>query len=132
MNNAGFRLPLRNHACWAVRALHREIFGFGWGFAAVAVQGAELPNALCYYLDSPALFRDVMVRDAAGVPFQQSRTVTAYNPAYVALFGLQELQEAVVRSDEARLDSFWIQVAWLVKNTLDRADGAAVWPYRFD
>ena len=70
--------------------------------------------------------------DGEGVPYQVSRTFTAYNPAYVAWYGLQQLHAAEVRGDPRGRERFATQVNWLRQHAMRRPDGAAVWPYGFD
>ena len=117
---------------WAARALWRELAGFRFWYEAVNVPNAELPGALRYHIDSPRLFNDVMRLDSTGVPYQVSRTFTSYNPAYVAWYGLQQLQDAELRRSPRGRDRFRTQVAWLREHAVRRPDGAVVWQYDFD
>ena len=103
-----------------------------FSYDARDVPGAERPGALLYHLDSPPLFAEAMHLDAAGVPYQISRTFTAYNPAYVAWYALQQLQAAETRGDAGGRLRFAAQVDWLRANAVRRSDGATVWPYHFD
>jgi hypothetical protein len=117
---------------WAVGALWREFAGFRFHYEAADVPDAQHPGALRYHLDSPRLFADAMRLDSTGVPYQVSRTFTTYNPAYVAWYGLQQLQDAELRGALHGRDRFLKQVAWLRDHAVSRPDGAAVWQYDFD
>ena len=117
---------------WALRAIWGELAGFRFDHESRDVPSAERPGALLYHLDSPHLFNDAMRLDGDGVPYQVSRTFAAYNPAYVAWYGLQQLQAAEARGDARGRERFATQVMWLRKHAVRRLDGAAVWPYGFD
>jgi hypothetical protein len=117
---------------WAARAIWKELFGFRFDYAAEDVPHASAPGAIAYHIDSPTLFRDAMRLDGDGVPYQVSRTFTNYNPAYVAWYGLQQLQQSELRGVPDGRASFQRQVRWLQENVVRREDGAAVWLYHFD
>jgi hypothetical protein len=116
----------------ALRAIADEIFGFRFDWPARARPEAAQPRALVYHLEAPNLFSGGMVLDEAGVPYQVSRTFRSYNPAYVSLFGLRALDEAVATGDAVGRDVFRRQIGWLRARVVHRADGAATWPYDFD
>src|SRR4029078_8550917 len=84
---------------WALRALWGEVAGFRFHYDAREVPEAQRPGALLYHLDCPRLFAEALRFDAGGVPFQFSRTFTAYNPAYVAWYALQQLQAAEAQGE---------------------------------
>jgi hypothetical protein len=79
-------------------------------------------------VSSDRLFFDAMAPDAQGIPVQRSRTFSTYNPAYVAWYGLMDLERAARRGDAAPR-TFLRQVDWLANNVVRDGDGAAVWPY---
>jgi hypothetical protein len=118
---------------WAARALKGELWGFRFDFPLQAVPEAGSRDSLHYYVYSDRLFFEVMEPNDRGIPVQRSRTFgVAYNPAYVAWYGLMRLERALRGLDPAGHHAFETQVEWLVENAVWREDGAAVWPYTVD
>lgn len=118
---------------WAARALRSELWGFRFDFPVEAVPEAGPRHSLHYYLYSERLFFEVMELDDRGVPVQRSRTFgLAYNPAYVAWYGLMSLERALRGGDPAGHHAFRVQVDWLADHAVRRDDGAVVWPYPVD
>ncbi len=118
---------------WVARALEGELWGFRFDFPIDAVAAAGPRDSLHYYVYSDRLFFEVMELDVQGIPVQRSRTFgVAYNPAYVAWYGLMSLERALRGRDPAGRAAFLTQVDWLVENASRRDDGAVVWPYPVD
>lgn len=118
---------------WAVRALQSELWGFRFDFPIETVPAAGPRDSLHYYVYSERLFFDVMELDPQAIPVQRSRTFgEAYNPAYIAWYGLMNLERSLRNHDPAARQTFLAQVEWLVANGVRRADGAVVWPYPLD
>ena len=120
-------------AWWAGRAVWREALGFRFAYPIDMVAAAAAPRSLRYHVYSDRLFFDAMAPDAHGVAVQRSRTFgTAYNPAYVAWYGLMSLERWQRGLDPAAEAAFCRQADWLVRHAVRRDDGAVVWPYPFD
>lgn len=116
---------------WAARALRRETFGFRFDYPVEEVPAAGPKESLHYYVYSNRLFFDAMYLDADGIPVHRSRTFEAYNPAYVAWYGLMCLERSL-RGTAVGRTIFLKQAAWLETNGVRRPDGSVVWPYTFD
>lgn len=118
---------------WAARALQSELWGFRFDFPVETVPTAGSRESLHYYVYSDRLFFEVMELDPHGIPVQRSRTFAeAYNPAYVAWYGLMNLERSLRGLDPSGGQTFLKQVRWLVSNGIRRDDGAVVWPYPLD
>ncbi|HEY3066260.1 MAG TPA: D-glucuronyl C5-epimerase family protein [Methylomirabilota bacterium] len=112
--------------------MRNELLGFRFRYPVEAVPEARAKDSLRYHVHSERLFFDAMDLDADGVPRQCSRIFgIAYNPAYVAWYGLMALDEGVRTSDLAHVRRFLNQVHWLERNAVIR-DDEAVWRYSFD
>lgn len=118
---------------WAARALWLETFGFRFGYPIDTVAGAHARDSLHYYVYSERLFFDAMELDPNGIPRHRGRLFgVTYNPAYVAWYGLVNLEQSLRTSDPIGRTVFLTQIEWLVAHAIRRADGAVVWPYTFD
>src|SRR5439155_25834708 len=99
---------------WAVRALRNELWGFRFDYPLEAVPAAGPKGSLHYHVYSERLFFDVMDLDAQGIPLQRSRLFgETYNPAYVAWYGLANLERALRGEDAAGESAFRKQVEGL-------------------
>ena len=116
----------------AARAIWGEVAGFRFDFPSRPVLEAAVPGSLRYHLDAPDLFHGAMLLDGDGVPYHESRTFRAYNPAYVALYGLRALDAFARGADPAGRRRFEQQLAWLRRHAQHRPDGSVVWTYDFD
>ena len=118
---------------WAVRALRAELWGFRFQYPVEAVVAPGGEDSLHYHVFSEQLFFDAMELDADGVPVQHGRTFgDAYNPAYVAWYGLMRLERAVRGEDPSGRGAFLTQATWLAAHAVRRPDGGVVWHYPFD
>src|SRR5439155_977513 len=118
---------------WAVRALRAELWGFRFQYPVEAVVAPGGEDSLHYHVFSEQLFFDAMELDADGVPVQHGRTFgDAYNPAYVAWYGLMRLERAVRGEDPSGREAFLTQATWLAAHAVRRPDGGVVWHYPFD
>lgn len=118
---------------WAVRALRNELWGFRFDYPLEAVPAAGPKGSLHYHVYSERLFFDVMDLDAQGIPLQRSRLFgETYNPAYVAWYGLANLERALRGVDAGGESAFLKQVEWLAVHATRRDDDGLVWPYTFD
>lgn len=71
--------------------------------------------------------------DRAGIARVYGRvTGIVYRPAFVAMYGLSNLNKYLQTGNRNCLDTFLNQVRWLEENALVRSDGAVVWPHMFD
>lgn len=132
-----FALPRRPSAFdslrWMAGALRAEILQFEFDYPIEVVAAAGPKDSLHYYVHSTRLFFDAMQVDDDGVPVQHSRHFgRAYNPAYVAWYGLTKLESHLRGGDQATMAAFLRQVDWLECTAVTRADGAIIWPYNFD
>jgi hypothetical protein len=117
----------------AVKAVRREVFGFRLDYPIDTSSAAGARDSFRYYIYSDRLFFDAMVLDPGGVPLQRSRLFgDAYNPAYVAWYGLSQLERFYRGFDASGLAVFVKQVEWLALHAQRHPDGAVVWPYDFD
>lgn len=117
---------------WARRALRNELWGFRFHYPIEVVPVAT-PDALHYHIHSEHLFFDVMELDDGGVPIQRGRVFgAAYNPSYVAWYGLVRLAGALRGGDPDGRAAFLRQIEWLASHAVRRCDGAVVWHYDFD
>lgn len=118
---------------WGMRALRNELWGFRFSYPTESVAEAAAGTSLQYHVYSERLFFDVMELDANGVPIQRGRVFgKAYNPSYVAWYGLVRLQRALRGQDLDGHAAFERQIEWLAANAVRRPDGAVVWTYDFD
>ncbi len=118
---------------YALRALREEIFQFRFGYPLDIVPEAGPRESLHYYLYSEKLSWSVMSLDPEGVPRARGRLMgLVYKPAFIAWWGLVNLGHFLRHHDEASKEIFLTQVKWLEANAVLRADGAVVWPNRFD
>lgn len=118
---------------WALRALRRELLGFRFAYPVEPVPEARAGRALAYHVRSERLFLDDLVFDREGVPMKRYRTVgVRYNPLFVAWWGLVNLDRHLRGAGEGAREAFLRQVRWLQARAVRRADGAVVWPCRFD
>jgi len=118
---------------WAIRALGKELLGFRFDYPLEGVPTAGPRDSLHYYVYSERLFFDAMELDAEGIPVQRSRTFgPAYNPSYVAWYGLMSLERELRGRDPAGSRVFLRQMEWLLAHAVRWNDGSLVWPYTFD
>lgn len=118
---------------WAARAIRTELWGFRFDYPIEPVPDAAARGSLHYHIYSERLFFDAMEIDVEGVPVHRSRTFgKAYNPAYVAWYGLMRLERALRAADPTGRAAFETQVTWLADHAVRRDDGAVVWPLGFD
>ena len=118
---------------YATRALRREILEFRFHYPLEIVPEAGPKDLLHYYLYSEKLSWSVMSMDSVGIPRARGRvTGEVYKPAYIAWWGLVNLGHFLKHGDEPSRDIFLNQVKWLESQAVLRADGAVVWPNRFD
>ena len=118
---------------YALRALRRELLEFRFDYPLAVVPEAGPKDSLHYYLYSDKLSWSVMSMDAAGIPRARGRlTGEVYKPAYIAWWGLVNLEHYLRRPDERGQGEFLHQLRWLEANAVLREDGAVVWPNRFD
>jgi hypothetical protein len=124
--------PLKT-AWWAARALQREVLGFRFNYPLEIVPSADPRETLHYYIYSHQLFFDAMELGPQGIPFQRSRVFgEAYNPAYIAWYGLMSLERYLRGIDQAGQKKFLVQVDWLAAEGIRSVDGSMWWPYTFD
>jgi hypothetical protein len=118
---------------YATRALRREVFQFRFEYPLEIVAEAGPKDSLHYYLYSEKLSWSLMSMDDAGIPQARLRIPgTVYKPAYIAWWGLVNLGHFLRHGDEKSRSVFINQVNWLESQAVTRADGAVVWPNRFD
>ena len=118
---------------WAARALHNELWGFRVRYPVEPVIAAGGKDSLHYHVYSERLFFDAMELDVDGVAVQYGRTFgRAYNPAYVAWYGLMRLERGLRGGDLRGREAFLTQAEWLACHAVRRPDGAVVWHYPFD
>jgi hypothetical protein len=117
---------------WAVQAFRRETLGFRFHYPLEEVPEAGPKGSLHYYVYSDRLFFDAMHLDAHGIPVHRSRTFETYNPAYVAWYGLVNLERSLRHPDASGRATFLKQAVWLERHAVRRADDAVVWEYGFD
>lgn len=118
---------------YALRALHRELFGFSFSYPLHAQLQASRAGALDYYIVSDLLFLEDMIFDAQGVVQKVYRAQGAqYNPLFIAWWSLHRLGKFHSSGDAAALKEFWAQIDWLQSHAVQRPDGAIVWPCYFD
>jgi hypothetical protein len=118
---------------WVARALRKEVLDFRFEYPVETVPSAGPRESLRYHVYSDRLFFDAMALDPQGIPVQHSRVFgAAYNPAYVAWYGLTSLERSLRGIDPAGSAAFLRQADWLVRHAVRRDDGAVVWPYTFD
>jgi len=114
----------------AWRALRRETLEFRFDYPVVAVPEAALPGSLRYHVHSNELFFDMMKLDDDGIPVHLTRTFgPAYNPAYVAWYGLVSLDRWLQELDPAGEAVFRKQIDWLAEHAKPWTHGARVWTY---
>ena len=107
---------------WAVRALRAELWGFRFQYPVEAVVAPGGEDSLHYHVFSEQLFFDAMELDADGVPVQHGRTFgDAYNPAYVAWYGLMRLERAVRGEDPSGRPAAVEGGLGVLEDHLDRA-----------
>ena len=132
-------LPAQSHSGlhdffkWAGRALRNELLDFRFHYPIEAVPVAGPKQSLHYYVYSDRLFFDVMRLTGDGVPVQRSRLLgTVVNPAYVAWFGLMNLERNLRGLEPTGREIFLKQIQRLVAHGVSKDDGSIVWPYLFD
>jgi heparosan-N-sulfate-glucuronate 5-epimerase len=118
---------------YATRALRREVFQFRFEYPLEIIAEAGPKDSLHYYFYSEKLSWSLMSMDDAGIPQARLRIPgTVYKPAYIAWWGLVNLGHFLRHGDEKSRSVFINQVNWLESQAVTRADGAVVWPNRFD
>ncbi|MDD3976367.1 MAG: D-glucuronyl C5-epimerase family protein [Candidatus ainarchaeum sp.] len=81
-----------------------------------------------YYIESEKLFLDNLIIDSNGVAINNYCNIgLKYNPAYVAWFGLQNLNKYVLKNDKKYLDVADKQIIWLIKNIKIENDSAKIY-----
>lgn len=120
----------------ATRTLYEEIVEFRFDYPLMIVPEAGPRDSLYYYwykYSKTPPYRRVMRLDSNGIPRVWGRvTGVVYRPAFVAIYGLGNLDHYLRSGDQAHLDVFLNQVNWLEQHAVIRADGAVVWPHDFD
>lgn len=120
----------------AILTLYGEIAEFRFDYPLVIVPEAGPNDSLHYYwykYSKIPPYRPVMRLDSNGIPRVWNRvTGVAYRPAFVAMYGLNNLSHYLRGRGQAYLDVFLNQVEWLEEHAIIRADGAVVWPHDFD
>jgi hypothetical protein len=120
----------------ALCALYEEIAKFRFEYPLVTVPEAGPKESLHYYVyktSNTPPYRSVMRLDPNGIARVWGRaTGTVYRPAFVAMYGLANLQRYLRTDKQAYLDTFLNQVDWLERNAVVRNDGAVVWPHNFN
>jgi hypothetical protein len=118
---------------WGGRAIWHELLGFRFDYPIEVVSAAGSRESLHYYVYSERLFFDAMDLDPQGIPLQRSRIFgETYNPAYVAWYGLMNLERSLRGVDPAGRGALLKQVDWLVAHGLRHEDGSVVWPLTID
>jgi hypothetical protein len=118
---------------YARRALNQEVFGFTFLYPLHSQLHAAHAGALDYYIVSDVLFLEDMIVDAHGVVQKLYRVQgPQYNPLFIAWWGLHRLGRFHSTGDSAALKDFWVQINWLQSSTVQRSEGAVVWPCHFD
>lgn len=117
---------------WAATTLRSELLGFRFDYPVDAVPAAGPRESLHYYLYSDRLFFDAMELDRGRTPVHRSRHFQTYNPAYIAWYGLMNLEQWLRGENPAGRRTFLRQVAWLETHAVEREDGSVVWPLTMD
>jgi len=120
----------------ALRTLYEEAVEFRFDYPLMVVPEAGPKESLHYYLykykERPPN-RPVIRRDANGIPQLWNRvTGLVYRPAFIAMYGLGNLNHYLRSGDKNSLEIFLNQVSWLERHAVIREDGAIVWPHNFD
>jgi hypothetical protein len=120
----------------ALRVLYEEIAEFRFDYPLMTVPEAGPKDSLHYYLykySKTPPYRSVMRLDSSGIArVHGSITGVVYRPAFVAMYGLNNLGHYLRSGNQAHLNVFLNQVNWLEQHAVIRTDGAVVWPHDFD
>src|SRR5437762_2144152 len=120
----------------ALRTLYEEIAEFRFDYPLMPVPGAGPKESLYPYLykdNKRPPYRSVMRLDSNGIARVWYRvTGVVYRPAFVAMYGSNNLGHYLRSGNQAYLNIFLNQVNWLEQHAVIRSDGAVVWPHDFD
>jgi hypothetical protein len=120
----------------ALRTLYEEIAEYRFDYPVMMVPEAGPKESLHYYwykYSKTPPYRSVTRLDSNGIPRVWGRvTGIVYRPAFIAMYGLNNLGHYLQSGDQAHLKVFLNQIDWLEARAVIRGDGAVVWPHDFD
>jgi len=129
-------IPVPGMLKCALRTLYEEIAEFRFDYPLMPVPGAGPKESLHPYLykyNKRPPYRSVMRLDSNGIARVWYRvTGVVYRPAFVAMYGSNNLGHYLRSGNQAYLNIFLNQVNWLEQHAVIRSDGAVVWPHDFD
>jgi len=129
-------IPVPGMLKCALRTLYEEIAEFRFDYPLMPVPGAGPKESLHPYLykyNKRPPYWSVMRLDSNGIARVWYRvTGVVYRPAFVAMYGSNNLGHYLRSGNQAYLNIFLNQVSWLEQHAVIRSDGAVVWPHDFD
>jgi D-glucuronyl C5-epimerase C-terminus len=121
---------------YALRTLYEEVAEFRFDYPLMAVPEAGPKDSLYYYVykyDKTPPHRRVLRLDPNGVARAFGRTTgVVYRPAFVAMYGMGNLNQYLRSGNQEYLSVFLNQIDWLERHAVVRADGAVVWTNDFN